>query len=1461
VLVEGAELVLKHTGSYDFTGLLESWKSLSKPATENSELLSPKDLFEKHFRAAQVAAQNKQAAADNALIDINSNAGVSPLDVTDKPQTSSQSTTYRHVHEYFLTAVLSSLSYTLCHDNGYLALNSRTFVVPKHCYAENKRPALADEVDDDSIDDHIKLVTLSTDYTGGRVLVIRATMSKSTNFAHCSPPQYATNSIESIPPESILLLGPGGVMGRYKGIVNQNLKSRPMAEADDAHEGAEDHNPWNSFQRWKNHCLAWLEDKGLKMESLKNGPWLLVELYPTQLVIGAHVPKDTALELSEEEPAFFSWPAALCFRQTNTVSDDDGTFGTLSTYDPLEFTQSWFTTREDRDATILKRKKEREAADAAFKAQADSESQDVVSNMYSPLALRRSSLAGMVYPTPPDGIQHTVGATPSFDGNVSTPGQPSQLPLPDISSVAKLDAEVSEPMDMRNNQNSDLDFQDTSNGNLFGDMGDDLFGEGNDITDADFSFFDEPDVFQDKHDIDPIDEMNQDNAAETLGAIPFSAGDTFTADEKIEIPDVQMGNTENFLSQEIMPSGTAADSLAQNTPTNKTENKTGLTDQGSQRHKPSPLLRPEVVFRRLSSFDVFSSPLRRPEKQDVAAVFENPVGAFGGVDFNPSFSQLHEKYGANGRFIYPSQKASPSIMRTKLPTTDYFARQRQRKLATYDPVSQDLDLSKKGRAIDLGDGLVQAEIPLNLSYQTPSPSSDPGDSSDAMPDSPLSLTVNLKRKREIQDVGENIEEEDEMSTSFEELKVDKDEKAENKYLDSSDASTLDADPAGWSLATFLSWPESRANAPILTDTEFIAAAQILGDQAISRTFRIPGHESHGLHSTSLKTDVEMAYAPDFVQQDVLGAAKKLFKDVNSCTLSMFLEIQGMPRQLMGLNRLPPRPIQNPPGSQGSNPPKPSPAFMLHPPHLEVRRSDSKLSVLPSAIPFWDVLGLAPRGNGKHIASLCIYPDAGGMAENADAFLENIRSAYETRRLGNHERFDLDSLNNGLLSLELGGQTARFASDQGLSIIQDALFQVANILSSSTLDTTNFVVYFVYDPQNPDVLVPICSAFHSMFEIYKNALADKNVRNELVLQLVPLDFIAARTHLVVPTPTDYARLAMEVYDRCVDFQSGSALPSIAIEAPLPRTIDFKLTPSPSASLLQENSCLQIAYAQSIDDRWITAAWSDNVGNEQMTASYCLGRKEGPLTRQFSDIAHEIWETTLDIISSKKVHWRIMIAKCGVIEPQDVQFWRDLAGTETNAQISLTILTVDTQPSLQLLPAEISLPATTLMTQSAFYTTPVSTPQPSSLLSPEQSGAVSTPARDGGSSTPSDAVAELKIEPDAALIDLTDQTYGAVLSHRINNTNSPLEVRPTMISGYLIKRTGASASDVPVAMEVNIIWTEMNPRILENFLKEILGWYRGLATLARARGVVAPARDTRPWHVAAAEKAVRLLYLLM
>ncbi len=168
----------------------------------------------------------------------------------------------------------------------------------------------------------------------------------------------------------------------------------------------------------------------------------------------------------------------------------------------------------------------------------------------------------------------------------------------------------------------------------------------------------------------------------------------------------------------------------------------------------------------------------------------------------------------------------------------------------------------------------------------------------------------------------------------------------------------------------------------------------------------------------------------------------------------------------------------------------------------------------------------------------------------------------------------------------------------------------------------------------------------------------------------------------------------------------------------------------------------------------------------------------------------------------------------------------------------------------------------MAQSLFYTTPVSTPQATAIVSPEQRGNPATPAGAGNSAnptTPGGDAAEPEI--DATLVDVTDFTWGALVSHRLNNSSSLVDWNPALASGYLVKRGGTRADDPPAIMEINIVHSEGNPRVYETLLREMLTYFRGLGTIARARGIVDRESDVRPWHVAAAEKGVKALYLLM
>ncbi len=66
-----------------------------------------------------------------------------------------------------------------------------------------------------------------------------------------------------------------------------------------------------------------------------------------------------------------------------------------------------------------------------------------------------------------------------------------------------------------------------------------------------------------------------------------------------------------------------------------------------------------------------------------------------------------------------------------------------------------------------------------------------------------------------------------------------------------------------------------------------------------------------------------------------------------------------------------------------------------------RRAGQGWELQPTAINFCDTLGLEPAHGPKDVAAFVLYPDSGVMGEAVADFIQDIRLAYESRKLGKH----------------------------------------------------------------------------------------------------------------------------------------------------------------------------------------------------------------------------------------------------------------------------------------------------------------------------------------------------------------------------------------------------------------------------------------------------------------------------
>ncbi|KAI1880783.1 hypothetical protein JX265_001023 [Neoarthrinium moseri] len=1409
----GYSLALAEEGTFEPSSLVKNkgygGNSVNTPSSSSSSASNPLDAA---FRAPQ------SALLPGTAIDQESKT----LAMTDNKTPTS--TTVKEAHEHLVSAILSALSSAFCAKTGATPLNSRTLLLPQHLESESGFPVPV-------------LASLRVYLTTTGALVALLNLSQVEGLV-------ALSENTSLPPLGLTVLtAPLGLFATCQAIGDSEHSSSQSALAQSPDTQVSRLRPEKETGPWRGICAKLLQARNLHYPISGTQKWLSLQRVRRKPVEQRYDGKRTPML---NPSSSISWPSSLCFCKAFSKLSVKGnqiepppTYSD-ETYDPLSSAKSWFLGSSEREELLARKKRERDSTTAQEASLPDGQGQHA--NGLSPLAHHRPSNAGTIpgamYPTPPDGVQNPIGVTPSIDGTMSSPGNnPTTTAMVDIDTTMNMPSDAfsegwenSESKRERNGQSFESE-------NLFGDLGPDMFGD-NDITDADFSFFDEQPGGMDLT-LDVVDMTNTDGLLDMTinSSEPPNAK---IKPESLEPPPAYAPQTPVFAKPELKHA------------------RSSLTDQPRRQAGPDPGPQRTVVAKRQASpfnpdtvFKRIKASLDHAVQQNSKISVSQPNSIFDKVDFGPGLSMVNRKYQNDGRFSFSldqSQEAKPFTFNAP-PTTDYLQRHGKGRKGLKNPPAT------------VGELFARMTNSQGTFSQHPSPTKVDDPSSDAdevslvsdqddssyesdEPTSPLKASSFRRRRMD--------EDEQSLATSFREFEGF-DAASPNVSVDFPRFSKSDVD---LSLTKYFADPEPPTSQISLPDNDFIIAAQILTEQASTSTLGL-GSDSRLSLQSSLDRRRELLSLTGRYLHDLRSVLPTWFGDAPGYLFRPFLEVQDVP--LLG------QPTRMQPRLPGADQVRPNNPFQIPPPRFEMRRSDTKLSVLASAVSFWESLGLGASNGSKAINAVCIFPDYEGISDDMSCFMDKMQSVYEALRLGSFSRMSASlDIPGGLLPYQLEKPSEAFygtASILSTSLLS-GLSKLSEVLSHLTVRETNFVVFFVFSASTPGPIVESCYAFHQLFERYKKLLSAsrKPAENDIVLQLIPMDFVASSCSLATPSPTDYMKLALETYDRCTQFGGVMPAPSIMLEQTLPRMIDFKLSTAPSASLLHENTCMHVAYAQSVDERWITTAWTDNRGSQQMTASYCLGRKGKSICTPFSDVAQEIWDATRDIISNWKVHWRVIITKCGIMDQSEIEIWADLARAESKAHITLTVMTVDTDPSLQLVPPEVKIPSNA---PAVFYTTPVSTPQ-ASMVSPEQSGNPPTPSlRDNSTSAPTPGGNEAAQDSDAeaTLTDVTDQTWGAILSHRLNNSTSLTELNPAIVSGYLVKRGGVRVEDPPAVMEVNIVHSDGNPRAYETLLREMLAYFRGLGTLARARGMLDKEVDVRPWHIAAAEKGVRTLYMLM
>ncbi|EPE05765.1 hypothetical protein F503_08296 [Ophiostoma piceae UAMH 11346] len=1373
------------------------------------------------------------------------------------------------VYNFFLSAVIASISSSYCLRANAIALNNRTFLLPP-------LDPLWDGEESSRTDTKCLVATLRVSLTTAGALLVNLSHTILQGMGCSEWACYAGIP----PPGSTVLTAPWGnfatVRGTYPSLAPAGATGHVLGQT------KRELSPSSIPQAWKVFAAKMLEMRGTSSSVLHDSSWLRVEF-----VLGDDVHGTKSVVIL--------WPSVLCFWSLESSVVSAPSFQRL---DPLN----------DLRAAFLE---EARAEEAAFRPREDTredkeddvamEDMHTVSSMDkgplsdgpSPIGARQPvSLAGMIYPTPPDGILNLVGATPTFDGSVASPGNAASTTMPADLDPAAEDHEGGDDEFGSFWASSDPKREEAEQGfieepdTLFGDIVGDVVGD--DVTDADFNFFDDkqPDgmhlpAYTPTGHID--DGMDLDTTSRRGDTSAYAHSDMETHLDAGATPGESI----------FTPAAAPEPSSAENADVK------GESDISCQRPSSPVFAKPELRHARSNLGDASANGIKRPPSPFNAVTVFKRVRAmveankaqqndgkhslldrrgklFEGLQFTDFMIQNNKKYEQNGKFGFrwphPESYMLSNISSATSPTAFRRPIKKQPELSDSSPEFASL-ISSITRGLKTSSLHAQSPLQMEDSGDASSSSSSYESSSeDSDGDEPLAnSTAQRKIKtRPVAETAPSLEAATELSKAYREGVWD------------------------FPIARYFAEPMPSPTELNYTDDDIVDVAQIVTQQVTRATIRTSFDEDSGTNLQKTKLRRTLLQRIRYSMATLQDSLPACLDDAHRCSLKPYLEVPDIPLLMQ-----PNRPHQR--LSAASEPTRTN-LWACSTPSVAIRRNESTLSILPTAVEFWEVLGLEPLHGTKDIAAVCMYPHYEGLAEEVASFLSRMRIVYESLRLGSHEPLPSKSnVVDGMLAFEV---PSSYATPSGSAAARsefpgsDQLHKLAQALAAEDTPGKSLVLYFVYCEEVTTSIVDACLAFQRLSHLYESAVTSRNSEpNDLVLQLIPASFIALETSLTVPSPTEMLRLSLEVYDRCASPRGPKPSPSFLLEQPPPRLLDLKLSSTPPVDVQRENSFIHVAYAFSADGRWVTAAWTDNSGWRQFSSAYWMGRKDAETSSNvFAAVAQEIWTNTCAIVSNLKVHWRVVIAKCSPMEQEEIDAWLELCKAETRVSISAVLVTVDTDPALELMPPIITASPAILSQLSA--ATPAPTPQ-ASVFSPDQTGNPVTPAGttpvgaptpatpSGGSngaagtaaapnspavaSNPAanasnEAGAKLAaagadpntvadIEGNVVLVDITDNTWLAIASHRLNTSTTWVDMRHALVSGYVIKRGGIGRDEAPVVMEVNVIRAEGNPRVYDNVAREILTAYRSLGTLARARGILDNERDVRPWHVAAAERSAQ------
>ena len=424
-----------------------------------------------------VGVANSQSFGSNAAMATPFSISGQMMPVNGNEDLEQHSHNVADIYRNFISAFTCSLSHSLMESGDWLPIGCRICID-----TSDPSERHLDYLESESCATSTAAAGFEVQWIFSGTLTITTLQPPIFNLRRVSEMLSVDKELSPLADGPLVLLSPSGLLGRFCGIdyVSDNdQRSR-------------------STMAMKSSVLARLRQQGLPMS--QKVKWVRLRLLDHDLGGKAETqhkdcPPDSLTTL---------WPAPLCLCAIATSSYKNQEIGPLSRsaeeelLDPLARAESWFLGKTARGEAIEAKRRKDEFDAEKLKEHQGTDDEDALSENESQSQLIQYNTphdASGIYPTPPDGLR-------------------SQVPNGPASAEERLtNNDFDNDEDVKsNNDETNRQYGEHENEDLFGDMDIDMFAS-NGLTDADFSFFDEPGI-----DGDGVDEVEQ-NVAENGSAV------------------------------------------------------------------------------------------------------------------------------------------------------------------------------------------------------------------------------------------------------------------------------------------------------------------------------------------------------------------------------------------------------------------------------------------------------------------------------------------------------------------------------------------------------------------------------------------------------------------------------------------------------------------------------------------------------------------------------------------------------------------------------------------------------------------------------------------------------------------------------------------------------------------------------------------------------------------------------